>query len=137
MGAKLPDFKRIAKEDFPQEYHDLIDKIAFPLNSHMEQVRNLFNKNIDFNNLARELIPLRVQTGDTSAPLAKLTFKSNLNNKIRGLNVISASVVTPVGTYLNTAPFISFSQEGSIVTITNISGLSQNTTYDLLLETIS
>ena len=46
MG-KVPDLKRIAKEDFPSEYQTLIEKLAFPLNSHMEQVRNLFSKGIE------------------------------------------------------------------------------------------
>lgn len=132
----IPDLKRIAKEDFAPEYQELIGQLAFPLNSHMEQVRNLFNKGITFDNLAQELITLRVQTNDNGAPLNTLTFKTSLN-KIRGIQVISASVVTPVGTYLQTAPFISFSQNQTIVTINNIAGLGSNVTYDLLLQTIS
>ena len=106
MG-RVPDFKRIAKEDFPQEDHALIEKLAFPLNSHMEQVRNALNKSINFDNLAQELIPLRVQTGGNSKPLNTLTFKSNLLNKVQGILVVSASVVSNNLAYPEQAPFIS------------------------------
>lgn len=104
----------------------------------MEQTRNLFTKNIDFDNLNQELITLRVQTDKTIKPLAKLSFKSTLKNKIRGVIVVSASILTNNNTsFLQQAPFISFSQNNNIVSVENISGLAAETTYDLLLLTIS
>lgn len=136
MG-KTPDLKRIAKEDFPPEDHPLIEKLAFPLNSHMEQVRNLFNKGIDFENLAQELVTLPVQTNDKSKPISTLTFKSNLRNKVKGIIVISANITSSTLSYVTQYPFISFSQNESIITINNISGLSPETKYELLLLTIS
>lgn len=136
MG-RIPDLKRIVKEDFPSEYQDLIDRIAFPLNSHMEQVRNLFNGNIDFENLSQELITLKVQTDSTSKPLSQLSFKSSLSNKLKGIIVISANITSSVLSYPQQAPFISFSQNLNIITINNISGLAPETTYELLLLTIS
>jgi hypothetical protein len=135
--AKPLDLKRIAKEDFPAEYHDLIDKLSFPINSSFEQLRNLTAKGIDFDNLARELITLTVQTGTNSKPLAPLSFKSNLRNRIRGINVISANITSSQLSYIQFAPFISFSQANSTVSILNITGLAPETTYELLLETIS
>lgn len=136
MG-KAPDLKRISREDFPAEYQELIEKLAFPLNSHMEQVRNLFNKGIDFENLTRELITLKVQTNSSGKPLNVLTFKSNLRSRVRGINVISANITSSNTSYPEQAPFISFSQNLNIVTILNISGLLPETSYELLLETIS
>ena len=136
MG-KVPDLKRISKEDFPAQYQDLIDKLAFPINSHMEQVRNLFNKGIDVDNLTRELITLKIQTDSTSRPINKLSFKSSLRNKVRGINVISGNITSSNTSYLQQAPFISFSQNINIIYVNNISGLAPETTYELLLETIS
>ena len=134
---KPPDLKRISKEDFPAEYQELIDKLAFPLNSHMEQVRNLFSKGIDFDNLTRELITLKIQTGGNSQPLNTITFKSNLRNKVRGINVISSNITSSTLTYTKQSPFISFSQNLNIITLNYIAGLEPETTYELLLETIS
>jgi len=136
MG-KVPDIKRISIEDFPQEYKPLVEKLAFPLNSFMEQIRNLFDKNIDFSNLNQELITLKVQTNENSKPLSNLTFKSALRNKVRGIVVLSANITSSNNTFPSQAPFISFSQNLSTVTISNISGLAPETTYELLLLTIS
>ena len=136
MG-KIPDLKRLSKEDFPAEYQQLIEKLAFPINSHMEQVRNLFNKGIDFENLSQELITLKVQTNEKSVPNTRLTFKSSLRNKLRGVVVISAVITSSNTSYPTAQPFISFSQNLNIVTINNISGLAPETTYELLLLTIS
>lgn len=134
---KAPDLKRITKEDFPSEYQDLIDKLAFPLNSFMEQVKNILSGNVDFDNLSREIITVRIQTDNTSKPINTVTFKSKLRTRVRGLNVISLSVISSSNSYPSQAPFISFSQNGAIVTLNNVAGLAPETTYDLLLETIS
>lgn len=136
MG-RPPDLKRISKEDFPAEFHALIDKLAFPLNSHMEQVRNLFNKGIDFDNLTQEVITLKVQTNASSNPINTLTFKSTLRGRVRGIIVMSANITSATLSYPTQAPFVSFSQNNGIVTINNISGLAPETTYELLLLTIS
>jgi hypothetical protein len=136
MG-KAPDLKRIAKEDFSAEDQALIEKLAFPLNSHMEQVRNLFSKGIDFDNLSREVITLKVQTGSNGQPINKISFKSGLRNKIKGINIIAANITSNNTSYIQSAPFISFSQENNIVSINYIAGLAVETTYELVLETIS
>lgn len=136
MG-KVPDLKRISKEDFPSEYQALIEKLAFPLNSHMEQVRALFSKGIDFENLTQELITLKVQTNEKSVPNNRITFKSSLRNKLKGIVVISANITSDNTSFVQSQPFISFSQNLNIVQINNIAGLAAETTYELLLLTIS
>lgn len=136
MG-RPPDLKRIVKEDFDSQYQGLIEKLAFPLNSHMEQVRNLFSKGIDFENLSQEIITLTVQTNSTSKPISPLTFKTSLKNRVKGIMVISANITSSTNAYIQQAPFISFSQNNNIITINNISGLGSEVTYELLLLTIS
>lgn len=136
MG-KIPDLKRITKEDFPEQYRDLIEKLAFPLNSHMEQVRNLFNKNITFDNLAQDITTLSVQTGANGQPINKIEFKSTLNDRVKGLIPISANITSNNTSFVTQMPFISFTQDVNIVRITNIAGLSPETTYELTLLVIS
>lgn len=135
MG-RAPDLKRIAKEDFSADDQALIEKLAFPLNSFMEQVRNLFSKGIDFDNLSREVITLKVQTGTNKQPLNKISFKSNLKSKLKGINIIAANITSNNTSYIQSAPFISFNQDNNIVYINNIAGLAAETTYELVLETI-
>lgn len=134
---KAPDLKRISKEDYPAQYQDLIEKLAFPLNSHMEQVRNILSGNVDFDNLSREIITVRIQTDSNSKPISTPSFKSKLRSRVRGIVPVSLSILSSSNAYPSQAPFISFSQNGAIVTLNSITGLDPETTYELLLETIS
>ena len=43
---KVSGIRRLQKEDFPQEYHELIDKLGEALNSFNDQVYYAFNKGI-------------------------------------------------------------------------------------------
>lgn len=134
MG-RVPDLKRITKEDFPQEYHGLIDRLGFVLNSHMEQVRNLFNKSIDFTNLDQEIVVLSFLTDNNGQPVSTQTFKSSLNRNINGLIPIS---VKPQNTQVvvTTFPMINFTQNSNIINLSYIGGLAPETNYTLTLLVI-
>lgn len=136
MG-RVPDFKRLAKEDFPQKYHDLIGQLALPINSHIEQVRNILNKNIDFTNLAQEIFTLTFTTNDLGQPISELKFKSKLTNNVRGLLPVSLNITSNNTAFPAVYPMISFQQVEDIVYIRNIAGLSNNTGYSLTFITIS
>lgn len=135
--SKLPDIKRITKDDFDSQYQGLIDRLAFPLNSFMEQVRNILNKGVDFDNLAQELVTVTIQTNDVSMPISKVSFKTNLTNRIKGIMVISGQITSDNTSYVTQYPFISFTQNNSVITINNISGLDKQKTYSFLLQLIS
>jgi len=135
-GSRLPDFKRITKEDFPQEYRGLIERLALPINSHIEQVRNLFNGNISINNLTQEYVTLTIQTNSEGSPINTLKFKTELSS-VCGIIPISAKVTSQTNAFISQAPFITFSQNSTIITIDNISGLSPETTYEVVLLILS
>lgn len=131
MGTP-PNIKRLAKEDFSAEDRELIGKLAFPLNSFMEQVRNLLDGNIDFQNLKQELVTVDV-TAVSGFPTVLTKFKSNLSGKILGMHCVMATNLTDGTNYPTSAPFISFTQDSGIVTIQNVSGLQDSETYQLKL----
>ena len=135
--SRIPDFKRIVKEDYPDKYHDLIEKLALPINSHIEQVRNLFNKNIDFENLSQEFITLSFTTGANSQPISELKFKTNLKRNVRGIMPVSLTITSTTGQFPAFIPMISFVQADGIVYIKNIGGLSPNTGYQMSFVTVS
>ena len=136
MG-RVPSLKRVAAEDFEQEYRPLIQKLAFIINSFHEQVRSTLNKNINSDNLAREIKVLSFNTGNTGQPLNTLTFKSGLIDKIVGINVIRLVITSNNQSYATQMPLISFSQNSELVTINNIAGLASGVEYRLTLETIT
>ena len=55
--AKLNNVQRIRPEDFPEEYSTVvIEQLGAILNQFMQQVVNLSDNNIDFDNLDQNII---------------------------------------------------------------------------------
>lgn len=113
-----------------------MDKLAFPLNSFMEQTRAAFDHAIDFNNLNRAIIVLSVIVNEDGTPVQKTQYKSNLKTNVIGSVCINSSNQTTPGNYPTATPFISFAQNANIVTINNIKGLTPNEKYQLTIEII-
>lgn len=133
--AKIPSFKRITVEDFPQENQALINKLAFPINSFFEEVRAAFNKSINFDNLAQELIVLSFTTNELGQPLNMLKFKTSVG-RVNGIVPISLKILSNSQAFVTQAPFINFSQSEKFVTIPYISGLTGSTKYEISLLVI-
>jgi hypothetical protein len=130
MATKKLDLKRLTKEDFPSKYFDLLDRLIFPLNSHMEQVRNIINFE------TQEFTTLSVTTNDSGQPVSVLKFNSGLTERIKGLMVVSARVTSDNTSVLTQAPFITFSQNESVITINYIAGLQPNKRYELTILSV-
>lgn len=133
--AKIPDIKRIAKEDFEPEYQGLIDRLAFPINSFMEQVRNAFNGNIDFTNLAQEVQTISFITNENGQPMNKISFKTKLTNAVQGINIINVKFTNNANP-IESLPFINFSQNDKTINISYIGGLKINSKYQITLQLI-
>ena len=136
MG-RVPDLKRLTVEDFKPEDRPLVQKLAFIINSFHEQVRSTLNKNINTDNLAREIKTLTFTTGENGQPLNTLVFKSGLVSNIIGINVIRLNITSNNQSFPSQMPLISFSQNNEIITITNIAGLENETEYQMVIETIT
>lgn len=134
--ARVPDFKRITKEDFDKESQRLIERLAYPLNSFMEQVINALNRNIDFQNLNQEIIEITVTVDSSGKPLIPLQYKSNLRSRVQGMICIRAENLTTTNTPPVNTPFATFIQTTNIVTVSNIKGLTANESYKLNFLTI-
>ena len=135
MG-RVPDLKRLTAEDFPSEQQPLVSKIGFIINSFHEQVRSVLNRNIDFENLSQELQTLSFTTDSTSQPLSQLSFRSNIANRVQGILPIRVIITSSNTQSAVNLPVITWSQDVNIVTITNISGLAAETTYQITLLTL-
>lgn len=135
MG-RPPDFKRIAKEDFDSEYQTLIDRLAYPINSFIEQTRNLFSNNIDFQNLNQEIIEITMRVNADGNPITANQYRSTLNTRVQGMLCINVQNNTNPGIPPSQAPFATFVQNENIVTISNITGLTENDEYVLRFLTI-
>jgi len=133
---KIAAPKRLRAEDFGSDDRDLINRLAYVINTFFDDVNKALSKNIDFTNLNRELITLSVKIDGSGLVMNKPQVKTSITGKPAGFNVLKASRTDTVG-FPTSAPFVSFDFNGDIITITNITGLQANSEYNLTLELIS
>lgn len=132
--SKLQSFKRLIIEDFDEKERDMVSKIAYSVNTFADDVLGAFNKNISIDdnlNIVKKDITVTVNT--LGVPTSPLTVSSGLSSICVGMQVINAtnltnSTTTPTGT-----PFITFSDNGSQITISKITNLQASNSYRLKL----
>jgi len=120
------------KEDFEKEYQGLIDKISFIINPMGEQLVAALDHSIDFDNLNQQFTQTTVTVGSNGSPTPSLEIKYTLKTKLKGIMCISAQNTTDA-TLLTGAPFILYTTDGSIIKVTQITGLAPNKKYNLSL----
>lgn len=136
---KLSQLTRIVEEDFPQESRDIIQKLARALNPFLEQISQAMTKNIDYDNLNRELITFTVTVDSNGVPIGTNELKHNLKTKPKGFLCISARNVSGNIGYPTGTPFVSFDftqNDNSVIKVNNVSGLPTNVKFELTLEVI-
>lgn len=128
--SRLPDIKRLVKEDFPSDQQQMIEKIGFVINIFMEQVVRVLNKNIDFDNLNQEIKDITVSVDGTGKPIQVLQIKTSLS-KPKGIICIKADNSTNSTIYPTGAVQLNYTLNGDIITVNNITGLQASQKYAL------
>ena len=134
--AKIDNVKRIIKEQFDPEYHNLITKLGYVLNTFMEQATDEINGGLNFDNLNRDIVKVRFAVDANGEPLRSNKIRVNNVRNIEGTNVIRARNLDDTGTYVITQPHISFVSTGNLITVQNITGLQVGEEYELTIEII-
>jgi hypothetical protein len=134
--SKLQAPKKIRIEDFKSDQSDLISKIGFVYNSFADQVYQVLNGNVDYDNLKRQIVTLDITVDANGALVNAPSIKYNLNSKLKGITVLNAVNLVNSNTYPSSHPFISWDLNGSLINIKNISGLQNNSQYRLTLELV-
>ncbi len=135
MG-KIQTPRKLRSEDFGQDEQEMIGKVGDIYNSFVDDVYNVLNGRIDYSNLNRQDIDINVLINATGGLVSQPQIKTNLTSKIRGITVMNAVNQTNPGTYPTTAPFVSWTINGNILTILNVTGLQNSSEYKLSLELI-
>ncbi len=130
MG-KLDNVRRVVKEDYDEKYHDLIDKLAFVLNSFMEQVTGQVNGCLDFENLAQDIVTFKVTVDSCGVPVTTDQIRSSVASP-RGILVINVEDIDNPDDF-DTIPFIHFTSGTSsqVIKIKRINGLIDSRPYNL------
>lgn len=131
--SRLPGYRRLYKQDFEQQYAGLIDSLSPTINTGVEALYNVLNRNVDLVNNIRCTVKEVVLTVDANGfPITSSGFAVDVkDSKIIGCMVIRADNITNPATYPISQPFITFTQNANNVVINNVSGLQANNSYRL------
>lgn len=133
MG-RVPDVKRLRKEDFEPEYQDMIERVAYSINTFSDQVRRVLNKNVDFINLNQELSTYSISIDSSGNLVNPSNIRHGLTSKPAGVLCVAALNLNDPTTFPVSQPFVSFSIiNNTTISIQNITGLQNNSTYQLTL----
>lgn len=132
--SRLPDIKRIRIEDFAEEEQEMVGKLAYSMNTFMDQVINVLTKNVDFTNLNQQIVNYTVVTDSSGDIVNPSDIRNNLNSKIQGIICIKAVNTKNSTVYPTGMPWVSWDfEDESIIQVTDITNLTANTEYALTL----
>lgn len=132
MSAVIQRPRRISSESVAKEAQQAVDVVGNSVNTFMEESYIALMGNLGVtSNLNMEFKTIKVTVNASGIPTSTVSFKSSLKSKIVGCVVIRAFEAIPTG-----QPFINFSENNGVATISQISGLVADTQYQLVILTI-
>lgn len=128
---KLPSLRKIFSSDFKAEFKQLVDQLGILFNGGLEPLYDALNGKLTFrDNFAATVADFVVTVDETGKPRQTTTFKLTNNQAvIEGIFVIGASGANNTNIMPIAAPFISYTRNGPMVTVTNITGLIPQVSY--------
>lgn len=135
--SKLSNPTRVTKENVPKEYQDIVQSVGGPYNAFSDEVYFALNGNLtvsDNLNMRYKVIDLSVNASGN--PIIATQFKNTMNVKPTGILVIKVENLTNPTVYPTGAPFASYSENGGVITLNNITGLSTGNKWRITLLTL-
>lgn len=131
---KLNNVTEIRPDDFKNEDRQTIGQLAEILNPFMQQVVELADGRVSYDNLDQNLINVEFTVDSNGVPQLNNKMKTGKSGA-RGFNVVAAYNLTNVNVYPTSQPFIIFTPlGGDIVQINKITGLPANNKFRLVVE---
>lgn len=132
--AKLQSFKRIIVEDFDAKDRAMVGKLAYAINIFAEDVLNSFNNNISIeDNLNITKKDFTVIVDGSGNVIGNASLKTGLSHSCQGITVIKATNLTVPANIPTGTPFITFSENSGLITISNVTNLTATNQYKLKL----
>ena len=129
---KLPTIQRFQKQNYPGS-PDWFTRFIADLNSFTEIVWNILNKNLTpGDNLDSQVYSFSILAGPTSADNT-LSFQTTLNHTAQSILVGSVTDQAAYEGPLSAAVGIQWTVSGDTITITGITGLTDEHTYNITL----
>jgi len=132
---KLNNTRQIRAEDFDAEYEQLTSQLGAILNSFMQEVVELSDNRVDFENKVENIRDFEISVGESGVPISEFNINLSKGN-IRGIEVVRVINSSNPNALLTGAPFILWTSiGGTSVRINQITGLIPNNTYILTIIT--
>lgn len=135
---KLSDIRRIIPEDVDKDSTpiDVVETIAGSYNEFADEIYQVMNGQLDFENLARAKVSLDVTFDATGKPVGTVVISSNLGS-VSMINIGKVQNLANAAARLTQAPYIDWTLQGSgNVKINYGVGFTAGTKYRLTLELI-
>lgn len=129
--AKLSSYRRILKNDYPDEYKGLVDQLSVSINNGFDTLYNAINGKLNFyDNIASTIAEFKVSVNSSGNPLQKTQFKlSNNQTNVEGILVLKVTGSSDTSLLPNSGINISYTAASGVITIDNIKGLQDNKSY--------
>lgn len=135
--AKLDNVKRIVKEDYDAKFHDLIDKLAFVLNSFMEQTVSTVNGKLDFDNLNQDIVTFKIKVNSSGVPIGSGLLRTSTIG-VKGFQVVKVFNKDRADVFPTSQPFLTFKAgpNSAVVKIVNVTGLAADDSWELTVVAV-
>ena len=121
--AKITTDIQIRSEDYQDDDQQLIDQLGQTLNPFIQEVAQLFDERIGFDNTDQELRSVEFTVDSNGVPVLNDKIVTG-KQQVRGTQVISAFNLTNNTVYPTSQPFISYRVlSGGVIQVLNITGL--------------
>lgn len=135
---KLSDIRRIIPEDVDDKSTptDVIEAVAGSYNEFADEIYQVVNGQLDFDNLARAKVTIDISFDSTGKPIGN----SNISTKLSFVSMVyigKVQNITSASERLTQTPYIDWSYQGSgIVKINYGVGFQSGKKYKLTLELV-
>lgn len=132
---KIAGYKRVRKEDFPQEFQSVIESLSGTINDGIEQINTALQGRLDFkNNFYGDTKEIDIEVDSSGIPVSETVILKSFSTKTQGMQVVQATNLTNSSVYPTAAPFITFTDRQTGVLINHIAGLPANNIFRLKVE---
>jgi hypothetical protein len=133
---KLSDIRRIIPEDFSKEAQEIVEGVAGSYNEFADEIYQVVNGQLDFDNLARAKVTLDITFDATGKPTTSASIVINLS-AVSMIHIGKIQNISNAASKLTQMPYLDWSyQGGGLVKINYGAGFAAGNKYRLTLELI-
>lgn len=133
---KLSDIRRIIPESFKKEDQEMAEQLAGSYNEFADEIYQVVNGALDFDNLAREKVQVDITFGSNGNPTVPTSIRTGLSS-VSMIHIGKVQNATNTAERFTATPYIDWSFQGNgLVKIIYGIGFITGRKYRLTLELI-